>query len=89
MHSTICDFRTEDPPVLIKELAHKHSVRVFRKEQSVFEPWKEDTDLSIQLICEGDMSNCKVGLIIKEPADLTATYDVIFKNFTDLKLLFL
>ena len=89
MHTTICDFRTEDPPVLIKELAHKQSQRVFRKEHSVFDPWKEDTKLSLQLACESDMSNCKLAKAIRDPLDLTATYDVIYRSFEDLKLLFL
>ena len=45
MHQTICDFRTEDPPVLIKELSYKIVERVFNKDNSVFKDWKEDTDL--------------------------------------------
>ncbi len=47
MHTTLADFRSEDPPVLIKELHSKTVERVFRKDNSVFEPWKEDTDLII------------------------------------------
>ena len=47
MHTTLADFRSEDPPVLIKELYSKTVERVFRKDNSVFEPWKEDTDLII------------------------------------------
>ena len=45
MHNTICDFRTEDPPVLIKDLSYKHNVIVFYKEKSVFKDWKEDNEL--------------------------------------------
>lgn len=47
MHTTLADFRSEDPPVLIKELTNKHVERVFRKDNSVFDPWKEDTDLTL------------------------------------------
>jgi hypothetical protein len=48
MHTTLADFRSEDPPVLIKELASKPVVeRVFRKDNSVFEPWKEDSELTL------------------------------------------
>lgn len=88
MHGTICDFRTEDPPVLLKELKNKVNERIFRKEGSVFEPWKEDTELSLQLACESDMSNCKLVKVIRDPIHLTATYDVIFHNFSNLKLLY-
>lgn len=45
MHQVICDFRTEDPPVLIKELKNKTVHRVFNKDNSVFKDWKEDTEL--------------------------------------------
>lgn len=89
MHGTICDFRTEDPPVLLKELKHKVNERIFRKEGSVFEPWKEDTELSLQLACESDMSNCKLAKVIKDPVQLTATYEIIQRNFSDLKLFYL
>jgi hypothetical protein len=55
MHTVIADFRSEDPPVLIKDLKHKVVERVFRKENSVFEPWKEDSDMSLQHAIEADL----------------------------------
>jgi len=55
MHTTIADFRVEDPPVLIKELKYKFVERTFRKENSVFEPWKEDSDMSLQHAIESDL----------------------------------
>ena len=90
MHTTIADFRTEDPPVLIKELKHKVVERVFRKENSVFEPWKEDTELSLQNAVESDLGNCKLTTkLIKDEQDLTVVFDKIYENFAYLKLLFL
>ena len=47
MHQTICEFRTEDPPILIKDLSYKNNSRVFVKEHSVFKEWKEDTELEL------------------------------------------
>ena len=89
MHSTICDFRTEDPPVLIKDLSQKRVERVFNKENSVFKDWKEDTELSLQLTCECDIGNTKLSKVIKDPFELTAIYDALYKKYSDLKLLFL
>ena len=89
MHQTICDFRTEDPPVLVKELSKKRVERVFNKEHSVFKEWKEDTDLSLQLTCECDIGNCRLNKVIKDPFELTAIYDALYKQYSNLKLLFL
>ena len=79
MHQMICDFRTEDPPGLIKELSYKTVYRVFNKENSVFKDWKEDTDLQLQLAFESDISHSKLSKIIKDPFELTELYDGIFE----------
>lgn len=55
----------------------------------MFKDWKEDTDLSLQLTCESDIGNCKLSKVIKDPFELTAIYDAMYKNYPDLKLLFL
>lgn len=90
MHTTIADFRTEDPPVLIKELKNKVTERVFRKENSVFDTWKEDTELSLQRAVESDLENCKLTpKLIKDTQDLQVLFDKIFENFAYLKTLFL
>ena len=79
MHTTIADFRTEDPPVLIKELKNKVTERVFRKENSVFDTWKEDTELSLQRAVESDLENCKLTpKLIKDTQDLQVLFDKIF-----------
>ena len=89
MHNVIADFRTEDPPVLIKEIKSRTVERVFRKETSVFEPWKEDTELGLQLACESDLSSSKLAKVVKDPNELTKIYDIIFEKFNELKLIFL
>ena len=55
----------------------------------MFKDWKEDTDLSLQLTCECDIASCKLSKVIKNPFDLTAIYDALFKEYKNLKLLFL
>lgn len=90
MHSMVADFRTEDPPVLLKELRHKTMHRVFRKENSVFEPWKEDTEISLQMAFDADIGNSKLsGKVVKDPFQVTKIFSYIHENFTYLKLLFL
>ena len=89
MHTTLTDFRSEDPPVLLKELATKQIQRVFRKENSVFEPWKEDTDLMLQFAVETDLANSKINKAVKNPSELSKIYDLIGTHFAKLKLLFL
>ena len=42
VHSTMCDFRREDIPIFNKAYDEKVIVRKFRKETSVFAPWKPD-----------------------------------------------
>jgi len=89
LHNTLADFRTEDPPVLIKDLKQKVIERVFRKDNSVFEPWKEDTELTLQLACESDLGSCKITKIVKDTAELQQIYEFMFEKFADLKMLFL
>ena len=89
MHQTICDYRTEDPPILIKDLHYKQMQRVFNKDNSVFKDWKEDTELTLQLACESDLSNSKLSKIIKDPFELTKMYDGIYEEYKHIKLLFL
>jgi len=89
MHTTIADFRTEDPPVLIKELMTRRVERVFRKENSVFDPWKEDDDLTLQMACENDLGSSKLSKIVKDPFETTKAFDYVFEKFAELKQLFL
>ena len=89
MHNTLADFRSEDPPILIKELRTKHINRVFLKENSVFEPWKEDDNISLQIACDSDLGSSKFCKIVKDGSELTKLYDLIHDRFAELKLLFL
>ena len=70
MHQTICDFRTEDPPILIKDLSYKVNYRAFNKDDSVFKDWEEDTDHSLGSAFDSDISNSKLTKIIKDPIEL-------------------
>ena len=55
MHTTICDFRTEDPPKMVKPYRKKVTHRMFNKNQSVFAAWKEDTSESLQAAAQMDL----------------------------------
>ena len=67
MHNALADFRSEDPPVLLKDLKQKVSERKpFRKETSVFEPWKEDDDLLMEMAANHDFGNSKITKMIKD-----------------------
>jgi len=57
MHSTICDFRTEQPPLKVKSGRRRNYSRVFRKDKSVFEPWKEDTPESLASTAQLDLDS--------------------------------
>ena len=55
MHTNISDFRTEDPPKMMKPNKRKVTQRIFKKEQSVFAAWKEDTPDSLQGAAQMDL----------------------------------
>lgn len=64
-------------------------LRVFRKDNSVFEPWKEDTDLTLQLACESDLGVSRLNKVIKDSTEKSQVFDFILDKFSELKLLFL
>lgn len=89
MHTTLTDFRTEDPPILIKEIKTRYVERVFRKENSVFDPWKEDSEMTIQICAENDFNYCKLNKIVKDPFDFNEICDFLMDRYDKLKLMFL
>ena len=89
MHNTLTDFRTEDPPILLKELRQKINQRVFRKDKSVFDQWAEDADLTLQLACESDLNYSHIERSVKDPNQKSEVYDYIHEKFAELKLIFL
>lgn len=71
LHNTLADFRTEDPPILLKELRRKNVQRVFRKDKSVFEPWHEDNELTLLKACESDLGAAHIDKIVKDTTEKT------------------
>lgn len=91
MHTTICDFRTEDPPKLLKPYKRRHLQRVFRKEHSVFLPWKVDTpeSLGAAALMDLDSISTQIQYLIKDHRVRDKVVDYLVQEFQYLKLVFL
>ena len=84
-HTTICDFRIEEPPkcksffalitsIVLKPYRRKNLQRIFRKENSVFHPWKEDTIESLNSAATTDLESVETQIkyLIKDPRIVSA-----------------
>ena len=69
------------------ELKRMETVK-FRKERSVFEPWKEDTAEILQKCAQSDFLHWKVPTLCKDEGELGKVEDVILKHYSTLKHLF-
>lgn len=72
------------------ELRHKQvkceqEVRRFKKANSVFAKWKEDTPQLLAKCYESDMKLTKLNRFIKDEVDRAKTFEVLKKYYTQLK----
>ena len=86
MHTTMCDFRAEEPPKrkypifiltvcqVLKPYKRKNLQRLFRKENSVFQPWKEDTKETLNAAAQVDLEviDTQLKYLIKNQKDVSA-----------------
>ena len=87
--STISDIRVEEIPDYCKPSTHKVSVRVFKKETSVFALWKEDNATVLKQTALMDFSQWKCDRLIKDEADYADVMSIIQTNFVYLKDIYL
>ena len=59
-HAIISPYRTEDIPIAEKTYSTLSSEVTFKKNQSVFKDWKEDTDTKLKGCCDHDFELWKL-----------------------------
>jgi len=88
-HTCIVPARQEEVPLFHKPPKSKTNERVFTKDQSVFRPWREDTDYLLEQAFRIDSQNWKLPRFIKDPEDVAGCERVLRENFARLKKIFL
>eukprot|EP00347_Sterkiella_histriomuscorum_P002614 403367462 len=85
----ISPLREEEIPIFIKGSKIKVQQRVFKKDNSVFKDWKEDTPQTINQMLDDDMKYWKCHRFIKEENDKIACEKIIRQNAVLLKKIFM
>jgi len=62
---------------------------VFKKEESVFKDWKEDTEETFQAVMDSDCKFWKVERIIKDPKELQSTKEMVARYLPTLKKIYI
>ena len=88
VNKCIIPLREEDVPIHEKVNRFKVQQRVFKKENSVFKEWKEDTQNMVDTMYQDDIKWWKIGRFIKDEDDRLRVEKLIWKNFAKIKKIF-
>lgn len=88
MFKVLVDYREEEIPKFVLSRRKVEFTRVFRKDQSVFAKWKQDTSSIYQKCIEHDTRCWRLNKMIKDPEQLKETITVVTKYFGKLKEIF-
>jgi hypothetical protein len=85
----ITHYRTEEIPIIEKTYSSLSTEIVFKKNQSVFKDWKEDTDTKLKAVVEHDFALYKLTKFVKDEQDREKVENLIKKNLETLKIIHL
>ena len=88
-YSSVSDIRAEDIHHFVKSSQHTTHMRVFNKDDSVFAPWKEDSNQSLNQAVEADVLYWKIGKVIKDEQDYKDVVKLLKDNMAFLKDVYL
>ena len=84
----VIPYQLNERPIELKRVRKQNLIRIFNKENSVFKPWKADTNKSLKLMFDLDISHSKIDKVIKDDEAYEDVKNVIFTNISKVKDVF-
>ncbi|CAI2376886.1 unnamed protein product [Moneuplotes crassus] len=85
----IIPYKLDKPEIELKRVKKENIIRAFKKLNSVFKDWSEDTPELLRALVDMDFSYSKISRIIKSEGEFEQTRDIFNAYIENLKELFI